>query len=183
MRKTGPAFGHQNLHSLHEDHMIIQPSSSLRYLRWICWGFAIHALLFSLVAWGDIYFLSLLLSCAACAMFFLFVSWNHYHQFERYMHLNRQKQSLWSNRHATSTHIHKAEYYASLKDCKAIQLLQKDLSSTEMDYIGYELNLVHSNGTRTNLLNHQRLQKMRQDATRISAFLGGLPVVDRLGDK
>lgn len=61
---------------------------------------------------------------------------------------------------------------AELSQIHALQLISEYVRGNKSSYYSYELNLVLSDGKRLNVVDHGNLDKLRQDAKTLSAFLG-----------
>jgi hypothetical protein len=59
-----------------------------------------------------------------------------------------------------------------ISDIHAIQLLSERVSSDKSSYHSYEINLVLKNGERINVVDHGKLSEVRNDAEKLSQFLG-----------
>ncbi|MES2885662.1 MAG: hypothetical protein V4709_12710 [Pseudomonadota bacterium] len=62
-----------------------------------------------------------------------------------------------------------------LSDVGALQLITKMVTGSGKDsrrFLSYELNLVHSGGQRTNLLDHSRREQIEADAVALAGFIG-----------
>ena len=66
---------------------------------------------------------------------------------------------------------------APLSDIHAIQIISEHVSSSKSSYYSYEINLILHDGTRLNVVDHGKLSSIREDAQKLSAFLG-VPVWD-----
>ncbi len=72
------------------------------------------------------------------------------------------------------------KYYADLQNIHALQIISEYVHSNKSSYYSYELNLVLKDGRRINVIDHGNLKKLREDAQRLSQFLGK-PVWDAIG--
>ena len=61
---------------------------------------------------------------------------------------------------------------ARLEDIHALQLLSEYVSGSKSSYYSYELNLVLKDGRRIAVIDHGNLKRLREDAKRLSEFLG-----------
>ena len=61
---------------------------------------------------------------------------------------------------------------AKLKDIHALQIISERCRSKNSSYLSYELNLVLGNGKRLTAVDHGSYPKLREDAEKLSAFLG-----------
>lgn len=68
--------------------------------------------------------------------------------------------------------INKIKHCVRLKEIHALQLLSEYCSGNKSSYYSYELNLVLEDGTRLNVVDHGNLNKLREDAEKLSLFLG-----------
>lgn len=59
-----------------------------------------------------------------------------------------------------------------ISDIHAIQLLSEYVRSDKSSYHSYEINLVLKNGERINVVDHGKLMEVRNDARKLSEFLG-----------
>ena len=64
--------------------------------------------------------------------------------------------------------------YAQLSDIHALQIIPEYCSGSSdgSPYYSFELNLVFRNGQRINIVDHGKLDKLRDDVATLSAFLG-----------
>ncbi len=72
------------------------------------------------------------------------------------------------------------KHYAQLEGIRALQIISERCKSKNSSYYSYELNLVLDDGSRLNVVDHGNLARLREDAERLSAFLGK-PVWDAAG--
>jgi len=70
-----------------------------------------------------------------------------------------------------------SENFARLDDIYAIQLISEYCRGNKSSYYSYELNLVLKDGKRINVIDHGNLNRIREDAKKLSEFLG-TPVWD-----
>ena len=66
-----------------------------------------------------------------------------------------------------------------LKNTEAIQLIREYVSGSESSYYSYELNLICSDGSRINIVDHGALRKLREDAALLAEYLS-IPVWDAI---
>ena len=66
-----------------------------------------------------------------------------------------------------------------LKNAEAIQLIREYVSGSESSYYSYELNLICSDGSRINIVDHGALRKLREDAALLAEYLS-TPVWDAI---
>lgn len=65
------------------------------------------------------------------------------------------------------------ERIVELKNIKSLQINNKLITRTDgLNYLCYELNMLTKNGRRMNILNHNNLEQIRNDAELLSQFLG-----------
>jgi hypothetical protein len=60
---------------------------------------------------------------------------------------------------------------AKLDDIHAFQLISEHCSGDKSSYFSYELNLIRKDSTRINVVDHGKLDKIREDAQKLSNFL------------
>ena len=61
--------------------------------------------------------------------------------------------------------------WAPLEQIHALQLIAEHCTSDKSSYYSYELNLVLKDGERINVVDHGKLNKIREDANKLSSFL------------
>lgn len=61
---------------------------------------------------------------------------------------------------------------ARLEEIHALQLISEYISGSKSSYYSYELNLVLKDGRRIAVIDHGNLKSLREDAKRLSEFLG-----------
>ena len=66
-----------------------------------------------------------------------------------------------------------------LKNAEAIQLIREYVRGSESSYYSYELNLICSDGSRINIVDHGALRKLREDAALLAKYLS-IPVWDAI---
>ena len=66
-----------------------------------------------------------------------------------------------------------------LKNAEAIQLIREYVRGHENNYYSYELNLICSDGSRINIIDHGALRKLREDAALLAKYLS-IPVWDAI---
>ena len=66
-----------------------------------------------------------------------------------------------------------------LKNIEAIQLIREYVRGSESSYYSYELNLICSDGSRINIVDHGALRKLREDAALLAEYLS-IPVWDAI---
>jgi hypothetical protein len=95
---------------------------------------------------------------------------------------DKYKGCFWKGRKSPDEVSDKQEikYFAHIGDIHALQLLSEYCSGSRGYYTSYELNLVLTNGSRINVVDHGNPAKLREDAQILSGFLGK-PVWDAIG--
>ena len=58
------------------------------------------------------------------------------------------------------------------REIHALQIIKERISSKNGSYYSYELNLVLQDSKRVNVIDHGNLKKIREDAQKLSIFLG-----------
>ena len=66
-----------------------------------------------------------------------------------------------------------------LKNIEAIQLIREYVRGSESSYYSFELNLICSDGSRINIVDHGALRKLREDAALLAEYLS-IPVWDAI---
>ena len=66
-----------------------------------------------------------------------------------------------------------------LKRAEAIQLIREYVRGNKSSYYSYELNLIWSDGSRINIVDHGALRKLREDAALLAEYLS-IPVWDAI---
>jgi hypothetical protein len=64
------------------------------------------------------------------------------------------------------------KHYTELDGIRALQIIKERCTSKNSSYYSYELNLVLEDGRRLNVVDHGNLERLREDARRLGAFLG-----------
>ena len=67
--------------------------------------------------------------------------------------------------------------FAHLNDLLGLQLIGEHVKSDKSSYISYELNLVFKDGSRINVADHGKLERLADDAEELAEFLG-VPILD-----
>ena len=62
--------------------------------------------------------------------------------------------------------------YCELGRIHAFQIIRERVTSDKSSFYSYELNIVCDDGTRLNVVDHGRIEKLREDAARLASFLG-----------
>jgi hypothetical protein len=88
----------------------------------------------------------------------------------------RQKESRF-NRYSSELTQGKKSF--DLKNAEAIQLIREYVRGSESSYYSYELNLICSDGSRINIIDHGALRKLREDAALLAEYLS-IPVWDAI---
>ena len=92
---------------------------------------------------------------------------------------------LWSSRRKESrfdrysNELTQGEKSFHLKNAEAIQLIREYVRGDESSYYSYELNLICSDGSRINIVDHGALRKLREDAALLAEYLS-IPVWDAI---
>ena len=63
------------------------------------------------------------------------------------------------------------ELFTALNDIHALQILSEYIKGNKSSYYSYELNLVLRDGSRVNVVDHGNLDKIREDARKVSQFI------------
>ena len=63
------------------------------------------------------------------------------------------------------------ELFTALNDIHALQILSEYVKGNKSSYYSYELNLVFRDGKRENVIDHGNLDRIREDARKISQFI------------
>ena len=66
-----------------------------------------------------------------------------------------------------------------LRNAEAIQLIREYIRGNKSSYYSYELNLICSDGSRINIVDHGALRKLREDAALLAEYLS-IPVWDAI---
>ncbi len=69
------------------------------------------------------------------------------------------------------------EFLMPFREIHSIQLIAEHVSGNNNSYYSYEMNLVSRNGVRTNVVDHGKLDQVREDAKTLAEFLD-VPVWD-----
>ena len=88
----------------------------------------------------------------------------------------RQKESRFDR---YSSELTKEKKSFDLKNAEAIQLVREYCGGSESSYYSYELNLICSDGSRINIVDHGALRKLREDAALLAEYLS-IPVWDAI---
>ena len=88
----------------------------------------------------------------------------------------RQKESRFDR---YSSELTKEKKSFDLKNAEAIQLIREYCGGSESSYYSYELNLICSDGSRINIVDHGALRKIREDAALLAEYLS-IPVWDAI---
>ena len=88
----------------------------------------------------------------------------------------RQKESRFDRYSSVLTQGKKS---FDLKNAEAIQLIREYVRGDESSYYSYELNLICSDGSRINIVDHGALRKLREDAALLAEYLS-IPVWDAI---
>ena len=88
----------------------------------------------------------------------------------------RQKESRFDR---YSNELTQGKKSFDLKNAEAIQLIREYVRGNESSYYSYELNLICSDGSRINIVDHGALRKLREDAALLAEYLS-IPVWDAI---
>ena len=88
----------------------------------------------------------------------------------------RQKESIFDR---YSSELTQGKKSFDLKNAEAIQLIREYVRGNESSYYSYELNLICSDGSRINIVDHGALRKLREDAALLAEYLS-IPVWDAI---
>ena len=88
----------------------------------------------------------------------------------------RQKESRFDR---YSSKLTQGKKSFDLKNAEAIQLIREYCGGSESSYYSYELNLICSDGSRINIVDHGALRKLREDAALLAEYLS-IPVWDAI---
>ena len=88
----------------------------------------------------------------------------------------RQKESRFDR---YSSELTQGKKFFDLKNAEAIQLIREYIRGRESSYYSYELNLICSDGSRINIVDHGALRKLREDAALLAEYLS-IPVWDAI---
>ena len=88
----------------------------------------------------------------------------------------RQKESRFDR---YSSELTQGKKSFDLKNAEAIQLIREYCGGSESSYYSYELNLICSDGSRINIVDHGALRKLREDAALLAEYLS-IPVWDAI---
>ena len=100
--------------------------------------------------------------------FFVFGCW--------YQWSLRQKESTFDR---YSRKLTQGKKSFDLTNAEAIQLIREYIRGYRSSYYSYELNLICSDGSRINIVDHGALRKLREDAALLAEYLG-VPVWDAI---
>ena len=78
-----------------------------------------------------------------------------------------------------SSELTKEKKSFDLKNAEAIQLIREYCGGSESSYYSYELNLICSDGSRINIVDHGALRKLREDSALLAEYLS-IPVWDAI---
>ena len=88
----------------------------------------------------------------------------------------RQKESRFDR---YSNELTQGKKSFDLKNAEAIQLIREYVRGNKSSYYSYELNLICSDGSRINIVDHGALRKLREDAALLAEYLS-IPVWDAI---
>ena len=78
-----------------------------------------------------------------------------------------------------SSELTQGKKYFDLRNAEAIQLIREYVRGSKSGYYSYELNLICSDGSRINIVDHGALRKLREDAALLAEYLS-IPVWDAI---
>ena len=70
--------------------------------------------------------------------------------------------------------------YVPLEKIHALQLISEHCSGNKSSFYSYEINIVLSDGSRVNVIDHGDKKQIREDARKLTQFLGDKPVWDAI---
>ena len=88
----------------------------------------------------------------------------------------RQKESRFDR---YSSELTQGKKSFDLRNAEAIQLIREYVRGDESSYYSYELNLICSDGSRMNVVDHGALRKLREDSALLAEYLS-IPVWDAI---
>ena len=88
----------------------------------------------------------------------------------------RQKESRFDR---YSSELTQGKKSFDLENAEAIQLIREYIRGNKSSYYSYELNLICSDGSRINIVDHGALRKLREDAALLAEYLS-IPVWDAI---
>jgi hypothetical protein len=68
--------------------------------------------------------------------------------------------------------VPESKYWTKLDDVQAIQIIKERVKSKNSSYSSYELNLVLKDASRVNVIDHSKLDQIKEDARVIADFIG-----------
>jgi len=88
----------------------------------------------------------------------------------------RQKESRFDR---YSSELTQGKKSFDLENAEAIQLIREYIRGNKSSYYSYELNLICSDGSRINIVDHGALRKLREDAALLAEYLS-IPIWDAI---
>jgi len=88
--------------------------------------------------------------------------------------------AFWKGRKSPNEYRQDIKHFAELDKIHSLQLISEYVRSNKHSYYSYELNLVLEDGQRLNVIDHGKLDRIREDAQTLSVFLNK-PVWDAIG--
>jgi hypothetical protein len=87
---------------------------------------------------------------------------------------DKRRGEFWKGRVAPyeASNRENVKHYARLSGVRALQIIRERCRTKNAAYYSYELNLVMDDGSRLNVVDHGNLERLREDAERLGAFLG-----------
>lgn len=104
-----------------------------------------------------------------------------FYSFAKPVIFDKTKGMYWKGWKPPQRYLSKMENKNSsrISDIHALQLISEFVRSDKSSYFSYELNLVLRDGTRLNVVDHGKADKLREDAKLLADFLG-VPVWDAI---
>jgi hypothetical protein len=86
---------------------------------------------------------------------------------------DKRRGEYWKGRVAPyeASNVAGLKHYAKLGEVHALQIISERCTSKNSSYYSYELNLVLADASRLNVVDHGKLERLREDASRLAAFL------------
>lgn len=105
-------------------------------------------------------------------IFFAAGSWMYY-SFSKPVIFDKTKGMFWKGWKAPKRYLSEGDSESSSRigDIYALQIIPELIRSDNKSYVSYELNLVLSDGSRMNVVDHGDLRQLREDAEILSKFL------------
>ncbi len=86
---------------------------------------------------------------------------------------DKRRGAFWKGRQSPYDvrNVSELKHHAPLDRIHALQIISEYVRGNKSSYYSYELNLVLDDGTRLNVVDHGRLDRLREDAQMLSTFL------------